>query len=319
MSDLVSILIPCYNAAPWLAATLDSVRAQTHPRTEIIVVDDGSSDQSAAVARTFEPHGVRVVTQPNAGASAARNHALRLARGEFIQFLDADDLLAPDKIARQLALLSAAPANPIAAGPWGRFEHDPARAVFTFEDNWRDSSPLEWLSLNFAGRGMMPPAAWLTPRAVIDAAGPWDERLSLNDDGEYFCRVLLASTGIRFCAAARTFYRSNLSTSLSRRRSDAAWASAYLSHELCERHLLAAEDSPRTRRACADLFQRLAYELYPDCPELAQTAIARARARGGSAIGPPGGHTFKLAALLLGWQRARRLRLWLNHRPAPRS
>ena len=72
MSPLVSILIPCYNAAPWLAATLDSALAQTHPRTEIIVVDDGSSDHSLAIARTFEPHGVRVVTQPNAGASAAR-------------------------------------------------------------------------------------------------------------------------------------------------------------------------------------------------------------------------------------------------------
>ena len=75
MSPLVSILIPCSNAAPWLAATLASALAQTHPRTEIIIVDDGSSDHSLAIARTFEPHGVRVVTQPNAGASAARNHA----------------------------------------------------------------------------------------------------------------------------------------------------------------------------------------------------------------------------------------------------
>jgi glycosyltransferase involved in cell wall biosynthesis len=77
MSPLVSILIPCSNAAPWLAATLASALAQTHPRTEIIIVDDGSSDHSLAIARTFEPHGVRVVTQPNAGASAARNHARR--------------------------------------------------------------------------------------------------------------------------------------------------------------------------------------------------------------------------------------------------
>lgn len=318
-TSLVSILVPCHNAAPWVAATLESALAQTHPHTEIIVVDDGSTDDSLAIARTFSPRGVRIVAQPNSGASAARNHALRLARGDFIQFLDADDVLAPDKISRQLATLASAPPRHVAAGPWGRFEHDPALATFISEENWRDSAPLDWLALNFAGRGMMPPAAWLTPRALTDIAGPWDERLTLNDDGEYFCRILVASAGIQFSAEARTFYRSNLSTSLSRRRTPAAWASAFLSHELCEHHVLAAEDSPRTRRACADLFQRLAYDMFPDCPERVQAAIARAHAHGGSALGPPGGRAFQLAARLLGWQRARRLRLWLDRRAAPPS
>ena len=314
MIPLVSILIPCHHAAPWLAATLESALAQTHPRTEIIFVDDGSTDHSLALARTFEPRGVRVVTQPNAGASAARNHALRLACGDFIQFLDADDLLAPDKISAQLATLAASPPRSVAAGPWGRFATDPAAAVFVLEDNWRDSAPLDWLALNFAGRGMMPPAAWLTPRTVLDAAGPWDERLSLNDDGEYFCRVLLASSGIRFCAVARTFYRSNLSSSLSRRRSAAAWTSAYLSHELCEGHLLSAEDSPRTRRACADLYQRFAYAAYPDCPALVSSAETRARALGGSTERPGGARAFRLLATVLGWKLARRLQYF---RPQP--
>jgi hypothetical protein len=97
------------------------------------------------------------------------------------------------------------------------------------EENWRDSVPVDWLALNFAGRGMMPPIAWLTPRALTAAAGPWDERLSLNDDGEYFCRILLRSTGIVFCENARSYYRSNLPASLSRRSSRAAWQSAFLS------------------------------------------------------------------------------------------
>ncbi len=318
MNPRVSILIPCHNAAPWLAATLESALAQTHPRTEIILVDDGSTDDSLSVARAFSSRGIHVVTQTNSGASAARNHALRLAHGDYIQFLDADDLLAPDKITRQLARLSTAPLNAIASGTWGRFEHDPACAVYVPEDNWRDSPPIDWLALNFAGRGMMPPSAWLTPRALVDAAGPWDERLTLNDDGEFFCRVLLASAGIRFCAGARTFYRSNLSNSLSRRRTRSAWASAFLSHELCERHLLAAEDSPRTRRACADLFQRLAYEMFPACPALVSAAEARAASHGGSPLPASGGRTFQFAARLVGWQRARRLRLWLD-RPVASS
>lgn len=317
MTPLVSILIPCYNAAPWLAATLESALAQTWPRLEIILIDDGSTDHSVAVARRYEPRGVRIATQLNAGASAARNHALRVAHGDFIQFLDADDLLAPDKIELQLRCLGAAPAGMIAAGPWGRFENDPASALFFPEENWRDAAHAEWLALNFAGRGMMPPAAWLTPRALIDPAGPWDERLTLNDDGEYFCRVLLRSAGIRFCANARTFYRSNLSGSLSRRRSEAAWQSAWLSHELCARHLLTHEDSALTQRACADLFQRLAYEMFPDCPELAAAAEAQSHAHGGSLLRPAGGRLFQITSRVFGWKRARLLQHWRRPPPAP--
>ncbi len=315
-APIVSILIPAHNSARWLAATLDSALAQTWPHREIIVVDDGSNDDTLAVARGFESRGVRVATQPNRGASAARNHALRLARGEFIQFLDADDLLAPDKIEQQVARLTSRPDRSIAAGPWGRFETEPAAAVITPEENWRDLPPVDWLALNFAGRGMMPPAAWLTPRPLLDAAGPWDERLTLNDDGEYFCRVLLASEGVHFCAEAKTFYRSNLSGSLSRRRSAAAWQSAFLSHELCARHLLAREDSARTRSACADLFQRLAFAMFPDCPELVARCEAEAARYGGSTQKPGGGAAFQLAARWFGWKFARR---WQQRRLDTRS
>ncbi len=308
-ASLISILIPSYNSAGWLAQTVESARAQTWRNREIIVVDDGSTDNSLAVARQFEASGVKVVTQPNRGASAARNHALRLARGDFIQFLDADDLLAPDKVERQVELLGAA-RDCIAAGPWGRFEHDPATAVFVPEENWRDAGPVEWLALNFAGRGMMPPAAWLTPRTLIEAAGPWDERLTLNDDGEFFCRVLLASARVRFCGEARTFYRSNLAHSLSRRRTAAAWQSALLSQELCARHLLAREDSSRTRRACADLFQRLAFAAWPESPEVVARAETAVRAHGGSGQQPGGGRLFQLTKAALGWKAARRLQHW---------
>ena len=313
MTPLVSILIPAHNAAAWLAATLESALAQTWAPVEIIVVDDGSSDDTLALARPFEPRGVRVFTQPNRGASAARNHALRLARGEFIQFLDADDLLAPDKIERQVKLLATSPVNSIAAGPWGRFERDIALAVFTPEDNWRDAAPADWLALNFAGRGMMPPAAWLVPRALVDAVGPWDERLTLNDDGEYFCRVLLASAGVRFCAEARTYYRSNLAGSLSRSRSEAAWRSALLSHELCARHLLAHANNATTRRACADLFQRLAFAAWPESPGVVAEAEAAVRAHGGSAEQPGGGRFFQFTKAVFGWKFARRIQHRRQH------
>lgn len=307
MTPLVSVIIPCFNAAPWLGEAIESVLAQTHPAIETIVVDDGSGDGSVAVAQGYAPRGVRVVSQPNRGASAARNHGLRLARGAFIQFFDADDVLSPGKIELQLRCLAAAPAGCLAAGPWARFSEDISAAFTTPEENWCDADPITWLALNFAGRGMMPPAAWLVPRALVEQAGPWDERLSLNDDGEYFCRVLLASQGVRFCAGALSYYRSNVATSLSRRRSEAAWRSALLSQELCATQLLAKEDSAVTHQACADLFQRLAFAAYPDAPAVTLAAEQHARRHGGSSLRPGGGRLFRLLSATLGWKLALRL------------
>ncbi len=101
MSPLVSILIPCYNAERWIAQAIESSLAQTWPEKEVIVVDDGSTDASLDVIRRFDGR-VRWETGPNRGGGAARNRLLRLARGEWLQYLDADDYLLPDKVARQV-------------------------------------------------------------------------------------------------------------------------------------------------------------------------------------------------------------------------
>src|SRR5277367_1684780 len=98
MKPLVSILIPAYNSEQWIGYTLQSAIAQTWPRKEIIVVDDGSRDRTADEARRFASKQVVVVTVENQGAAAARNHALKLSQGDYVQWLDADDLLGPDKI-----------------------------------------------------------------------------------------------------------------------------------------------------------------------------------------------------------------------------
>src|SRR5580693_7854433 len=106
MKPLVSILIPAYNAEAWISDTLRSAIGQTWEPKEIIVVDDGSKDQTLAIARQFESKQVRVVSQENQGAAAARNKCFSLSQGQYIQWLDADDLLGPDKISRQMEVLS---------------------------------------------------------------------------------------------------------------------------------------------------------------------------------------------------------------------
>lgn len=309
MSPTVSILIPCYNAGPWLAQTLESALAQTWPQKEIICVDDGSRDNSLEIARGFEARGVRVIAQANAGASAARNRALSEARGDYIQFLDADDLLAPDKIAVQLARIASTP-RAVASGQWGAFSQGPADAAFNREPIWADYDPVSWLVCSWTGGGMIQPGAWLTPRAVVDAAGPWDEKLSLDDDGEYFSRVLLAASTVPFVNEARAYYRRSGPRRLSASRGRRAAESAFRSCSAKAQHLLAAENSPRTRRAAACNFCRFAWEQLAAAPDLADQAIARWRELDASVPPPSAGPKQAAVARLLGWRRARRLQLF---------
>ena len=308
MTPLVSILIPSYNAAPWLGATLESALAQTWPQCEIIVVDDGSTDDSLALARSFEHRGVRVLAQRNAGAAAARNAALSASRGAWLQFLDADDLLAPDKISRQLALpTSVLTGDYILACTWSRFKRSPADADFTPQPLCTDFDPVAFAVTKMEGNVMMHPAAWLVPRTLAGRAGPWEESLSLDDDGEYFTRLVLLSRGVRHCAPAVSFYRSQIAGSLSGANSARAWVSAFRSIELTVGRLRALDDSPAVRLACATAFQRYIYEAYPLAPDCLARAASYVTDLGGSTLLPEGGPKFQFARRLLGWRLAKRL------------
>lgn len=307
MPALVSILIPCHNAAPWLAATLESARGQTWPHTEIIFVDDGSTDDSLEIAREFEDENVRILQQPHLGASAARNAGLAVAQGDFIQFLDADDLLASDKIALQVVHALELGGNPAICGRWSRFHAAAEEACFPPEPLCADAMPVEWMVMKFEQNRMMHPASWLVSRPLLERAGPWDESLSLNDDGEYFTRVVLASDGVRCCADALSFYRSALPGSLSRSRSEQAWISAWRSLELSAARLLEAEHSPRTRHACATAFQRYLYEAYPAAAACRTLASKRITELGGAQLTPEGGPWFTFLRKVVGWKFAKRL------------
>ncbi len=216
MKPLVSILIPAYNAQEWISDTLQSAVAQTWPRKEIIVVDDGSKDETVAVAHGFESAGVQVFSQENYGAAAARNTAFSFCHGDYVQWLDADDLLHPEKIALQMAALGERP-NPrtVLSSGWGRFWYRSGRAQFVPTGLWCDLSASEWFLRYMENNIYMQTATRLVSREVTEAAGPWDTRLLGDDDGEYFSRVLLASDGTRFVPEAKVYYRTAGSSSLS--------------------------------------------------------------------------------------------------------
>ncbi len=305
----VSVLIPCYNGGKHIGETLESAFRQSWPEIEVIVVNDGSSDCSGEIVRSFARPNLLFFEQENRGQTAALNACLAHATGGFIQYLDADDLLDPDKIAFQMARLAHNP-RCVASAEWGRFYDCPAETAFDPEPVWRDLAPVDWLALSRAGGlGMMFPALWLIPAPIARAVGPWAEDLTLNNDAEYFTRVLLAADRVLFCEGARCRYRSGVAGSLSGRKTARAWASQFRVIELCEAYVRAREDSDRVRRGFALSWRHLAHASYPYDADVAERALARARALHRVAIRPEGGVAFKVASRLVGWRAARRLQV----------
>ena len=307
MRPLVSILIPAYNSQEWLGDTLRSAIAQTWPRKEIIVIDDGSKDQTAELARKFSSKEVAVVTTKNQGAAAARNHALSLSQGDYIQWLDADDLLAPEKIELQIAALRESDSNRLLlSSAWAFFNYRTQRARFIRTSLWQDLSPGEWLLRKLGENLHMQTATWLTSRELAEAAGPWDTRLHFDDDGEYFCRVLLASEGTRFVPESRVFYRITTTKRVSHiGASDKKKEALLLSMRLHIKYLCSLEDSVRTRKACLNYLQTWYEHFYPERADLVAELQNLAQQLDGSMEEPRLRWKYAWLKTVFGWEVAK--------------
>jgi glycosyltransferase involved in cell wall biosynthesis len=314
VKPLVSILIPAYNAEAWISDTLRSAVAQTWERKEIIVVDDGSTDQTLAIARRFESDQLRVVTHKNQGAAATRNKALSLSRGDYIQYLDADDLMGPDKIAKQMEALGQSPnKRTLLSGSWGNFMYRYYRTKFIPSALWDNLSPVEWLVRKMGLNLYMQTASWLVSRELAEAAGPWDTRLLGDDDGEYFCRVLLASDGVRFVPESKVYYRLSGTSSLSYvGLSDKKQNAQMCSMKLHIGYLRSLEDSERTRAACVTFLQTWLVCFYPSRMDLVEEAQQIAGELGGKLDPPHLSWKFAWIRTLFGWPFARRAQVTLS-------
>lgn len=321
MQPFVSILIPAYNAQEWISDSIRSAIAQTWDRKEIIVVDDGSSDNTWSVARQFESKYLKVVAQDNQGVAAARNTALSLCQGNYIQYLDADDLLAPDKISRQMAAVGpSASRRTLLSASWGTFFYRYYRAKFTPTALWCDLSPLEWLIRRFEHGVYFQTGAWLVSRELTEAAGPWNAGLRVDDDGEYFARVVLASDRVQFVPAARIYYRNSGSGSVGYiGHSDAKRDSLWRSMRLHISYVRSLEDNERVRAACLRYLQRNMTVFYPERVDIVREAQELAQQLGGQ-LAPPQldwtlpiiGRTeapYSWIKCLFGWRLAKRARL----------
>lgn len=184
----VSVIIPAYNAARYLPETLASALGQTLSDIEVIVVDDGSKDNTAQVAQSFP--AVRCVHQQNAGVSAARNTGAAHARGEFLAFLDSDDLWHPDKLRQQVEALRQHPDS-----VFSRTEavSDPARQA-EIQHGQREAGAPHELIPDFHTSFLVPyltTSTVMVRRSAFEAAGGFDTRLRIAEDVDFYLRVLV--------------------------------------------------------------------------------------------------------------------------------
>ncbi len=181
---LVSVIIPVYNGDRFLADALDSVFAQTYRPIEVIVVDDGSTDRSGAVAQSRP--GVRYVRQENAGVSAARNAAIHISRGELIGLLDADDVWLPEKLRLQVACMVENPECGLVA----------SHNVHFLQQGLDRPS---WFPANRIGKeeSALIPSTWLVHRTTFDRVGLFDVSFRQSEDVEWLARAKDAGIAAR--------------------------------------------------------------------------------------------------------------------------
>ena len=308
-TPLVSIIISAYNAEKYISQTIDSVLNQTWKNLEIIVVNDGSKDNTLSILSSYS-NKINVVTQVNKGQDAALNNGYMQSNGTYIKFMDSDDLINPEMIEIQIQTLLNTADEYIAYGEWSRFyKDDITTADFTVLDYWKDMAPVDFLTARPDGV-MLQCGIMLMPRKIIEKSGLWDERLILFNDTEFYTRILLNSKGVKFSKGARLYYRSGISQSISAQRSRKFFESTFLATKLIEKNLLTFEDSDRVRLLIANTYFNQYFEMYPFFKDLQVDHELSIKSLGVKTRVPIGGSIFNKLTKFLGWKAAKRVQLF---------
>jgi glycosyltransferase involved in cell wall biosynthesis len=312
---LVSICMPAYNCANYIEAAIKSVLSQTYAHLELIVVNDGSTDETQIVIEKYiNDSRVKLINQNNSGASKARNVAFSNAKGKYIKFLDGDDVISNEMVEVQVRS-GEKNQDCIISSKWGRFFNDDYISVKINQDNLKKITDGRlWLIESWKdGRSMTQPGIFLIPKHIVQKSGLWDEELTLIDDLDFFTRVILNSKNVVFEEDALLYYRSGINLSLSNRKSPEAILSAYKSIDKATGYLLNAITDKDAKEACANVWQGFIYSFYPQCPELIFKAEKKIESLNGSTISYEGGRITKIFANFFGWKLIQRLKFFFKN------
>ncbi|MBA3345742.1 MAG: glycosyltransferase [Gemmatimonadales bacterium] len=262
---LVTVVMAAYNVGPFVTDAIRSVLSQTYVAFELLVIDDGSTDDTGDRVAGIRDPRLRLIQQANAGLSAARNTGIAHGTGELIAFIDGDDVWLPDKLARQVAYLRAHPEADLTFA-WSRIVDEGGR------DTGRTSARVSGVvsferlfALNVVGNG----SAVVLRRDVLDRAGTFDEQLRAEEDHDVWLRVsLLRPDNVHCVPEVLSLYRMRVGQmSKDWRRMETAW------HRLLDkmRALAAQRVAPVETEARSRMYRYLAYIAY-EGQEYAQAA-----------------------------------------------
>lgn len=243
MKQTVSILIPCYNAEQWIAQTIRSALGQSYPHTEVIVVDDGSTDNSVAVIQSFDGL-IQWETQSNQGGNPTRNRLFELSTGEWIQYLDSDDYLLPDKIEKQLAILAQAPQADVIYSPsifeyWE--QHHSRQQVLPIPE---PHDP--WILL----------ARWYLPqtgsplwrKSAIAQVGGWKMDQPCCQEHELYLRLLMAGKNFVYYDQPGSIYRQWSEETVCRKDMRQTYTQRLIIEDRMEKHLSVTNQLTKERQ-----------------------------------------------------------------------
>ena len=272
---LVSIIIPNFNSELYLTECLDSCVSQLDAENlEIIVVDDHSTDSSTALLATYRlkyPNLIKSFINPKKGACSARNYGFEQSKGDFIQFLDSDDMLSENKIKHQLEVIKKKD-NAVANCGWIHFSKESKVKDYNVQKVDKSySDSIEYLKDCWNGGGMWQTGCWLIPKNLVKMVGGWNESLLRNQDGEFMCRVLSEAQGIEFVNDNFVFYRKPIQFNVSQRSSFEAMESLLDSLKLYE-NVLEYRDSQDIKSSLCRNYNRFIYRNFNKFPDLGKQA-----------------------------------------------
>lgn len=307
----------------FIAETLDSVLNQTYQNLELIVVNDGSTDCTKSIVELYclKDSRVHLINQENKGCSAAKNTGLAAANGDFIQYLDADDILSPEKLYLQFKAISQNPMS-IAICKTKIFkninqidnaEELDTKYLYSTRNSLEFLKNLYGINTNHKLGGMIQPNAFLISKKLAHKIGEWNTNISpcLDEDGEYFCRAILYSNEIILTNGINYYRKIDNVDSLSKIVSSKRLVNSFKSLLLKKEHLLNIEDNTKNRELMATHITHIVYQFGSKYLELASMAKIEL-SRMGIFYWPKVGTTkFRIMRALFGFENTLKIRRFL--------
>lgn len=310
MKPLISIIIPVYNSEKYIQDTLESCLDQTYTNIEIIIVNDGSIDRSEEIINGFNDIRIKYFKITNSGPCYARNFGIKKASGDLFQFLDADDILENRKLELQVKSYRANGDEFVYSGIMGFIINDQKNLEPDFDFYYKNLKVESYFRAMFSHFGKYyTTGMWLIPRFLIEKTHGWDEKVLINNDGEYFSRIILFSSGVIFCPGSIFYYRRDVPMSVSKgfnsKKIYESWLYSYSCYAKYFQFFLEPSSANELGREALSVYYCNSYPNYPDLLDKCKQQI---RQLGYHSPAAHGGKAFKIISILIGIDNALKIR-----------